>query len=336
MKLKYLIFILMILLLIGCKKQEGYKPTITSRDIYTGKEALTMEFLENAPPLEAYENSQLPIGLRMGNRGASNIKQAYLSIGLEKEYVELDQNSLKSINQKADFKDPEHITFDLEGKTIENPKGEQEIITFSSLTKDLRKTDPQSEYHDTLVSITSCYEYETKAVETVCIDTDVYGFKKREKSCEVGTLTLNPQGAPIAVTKIESEMLPDKDQSSTIKPRFTITIKNLGKGEVVKKDKVKAACSSESIAYQEWNNINVNVYISDKSEENKLDCDIVKEGIQDGTLILKQKENSIRCTYEKGFDETKGTFSSPLYITLDYGYTDTISKNVKIKKVLAH
>ena len=36
------------------------------------------------------------------------------------------------------------------------------------------------------------------------------------------------------------------------------------------------------------------------------------------------------------FDETKGTFSTPLYIVLHYGYTDTISKEVKIKKILTH
>ena len=337
MQIKNIISILTILLLIsGCRGSKEYTPTITTKDIYTGKNGLEMEFFENTPAPEIFENSVLPIGLRLYNNGAYDIEGAYLSISLEKDYMELNKDSLKSINEKIDFRD-EHIQFDLKGKTIEHPDGEQEIITFTANTKDLSKTDPQSESHTSLVSITSCYEYQTKAVETVCIDTDVYGFKKREKACEVETLTLNSQGAPVAVTKIESEMLPDKDNPSIIKPRFIITVKNLGDGEVVKKDKVEAACSSEPVGYKEWNNINVKAYISNMEEENKLDCDIVKEGAQDdGTIILKQKEDSIRCAYEKGFDETKGTFSSPLYIILDYGYTDTISKNVKIKKILTH
>lgn len=340
MKIRNIIFVLVILLFVyGCKGKSGdkYTPTITSKDIYTGKEGLSIEFFENTPPSDIFENSVLPIGLRLYNKGAYDISDGYLSVSLEKEYMGLEEDSLKSINNLVDFKDKEHIQFDLKGKTIEYPKGETEVITFIANTKDLSLTDPQSEFHKSLISITSCYKYQTKAVETVCIDTDVYGFKKREKSCEAKTMTLSSQGAPVAVTKIESEMLPDKDKPDVIKPRFIITVRNMGNGEIVKKEKVEAACSSKPIGYKEWNSVNINVYISDISEENKLDCDITKAGIHDeGIMILKQKEDSIRCTYEKGFGEEKGTFASPLYILLDYGYTDTISKDVKIKKVVTN
>ena len=339
MNIRKIILMMVVLLFVyGCKGGEDkYTPTITSKDIYTGKEGLSMEFFENAPPGEIFENSVLPIGLRLYNKGAYDINSGYLSISLEKEYMNLEEDSLKSINELVDFRDSEHIQFDLKGKTIEYPKGETEVITFIGNTKDLSLTDPQSEFHKSLISITSCYKYQTKAVETVCIDTDVYGFKKREKPCEAGTITLNSQGAPVAVTKIESEMLPDKDKPDVIKPRFIITVRNIGNGEVVKQEKVEAACSSDPISYKEWNSVNIQVYISDISEENKLDCDIVKEGIHDsGTMILKKKEDSIRCTYEKGYSEDKGTFASPLYVILDYGYTDTISQDVKIKKVVTN
>jgi len=350
MQAKKIIITLVILLFIcGCKGgNEGYTPTITSKDIYIGKEGLEMEFFENAPPIEIFENSVLPIGLRLYNKGAYDIgasdmhegtQRGYLSISLEKDYMGLDEVSLKSINGKVNFRDPEHIQFDLKGKNIEYPKGEEEVITFTANTKDLSKTDPQSEYHDSLISITACYKYQTKAVETVCIDTDVYGFKKRpeERPCKVKTLTLSSQGAPVAVTKIESEMVPKKDNPSVIKPNFIITVKNIGKGEVVKENKVEDACSSRPINYTEWNNINVKAYISTMDEENKLDCDFIKEGTRDdGTIILKQKQDIVRCSYEEGFDEKKGIFSSPLYIILDYGYTDTISREVRIKKVVTH
>jgi hypothetical protein len=348
MKVKNIIIILIILLFVyGCKGgNKEYTPTITSKDIYTGKEGLEMEFFENAPPKEIFENSFLPIGLKLYNKGAYDIgasgvnrgtKRGYLSISLEKDYMELNEDSLKSINEKVNFRGSEHIEFDLKGKNIEYPKGEEEVITFTANSKDLAKTDPQSEYHDSLISITACYKYQTKAVETVCIDTDVYGFKKRpeERPCDVKTLTLSSQGAPVAVTKIESEMVPKKDNPSVIKPSFLITVKNIGNGEVVKENKVEDACSSRPVNYTEWNNINVKAYISDMSEGNKLDCDMVNED-DEGTIILKQKQDIIRCSYEKGFDEKKGVFSSPLYIILDYGYTDTISREVRIKKVVTH
>lgn len=329
MQTKKTIIILTILLLIssckGFRKEEKYTPTITSKDIYTGKQGLIMEFFENAPPPKIFEDSILPIGIRLYNRGAYNIKDGHLSIMLEKDYMELNDASLKSINEKVKFTD-EHIQFDLKGKTIEHPKGEQDIITFTADTKEL-SLDPQSEYHNALISITSCYKYQTKAVETLCIDTDIYGLKKREKPCAVKTVSLNSQGAPVAVTKIESEMLPSKDNPSIIKPRFVITVKNLGDGEVIKKDRqtIEGACSAEPIGYKEWNIVNVKAYLSTMEEENKLDC-------ANGILNLKKKEDTIRCSYEQGFDEKKGAFSAPLYIILDYGYTNTISREVKIKK----
>ncbi len=342
---KNIIIIFAILLFIsGCDRFFGkgneYAPSITSKDIYTGEEGLYMEFFENAPPAEGFEDSVLPIGMRVYNKGAYDIKGGYLSVSLEKDYMELHEGSLKSINDKFDLSG-EHITFDLNGKNIEHPEGEYDVVTLTARIKDLSESDPQSESHTSLISITSCYEYQTKAVETVCIDTDVYGFKKREKPCEVKKdgITLNSQGAPVAVTKIESEMLPDKDNPSIIKPRFMITVKNLGDGEVIKRDKavVRGACSSEPIGREEWNNVNVMVYLSTMDDENKLDCDITNEqGKDDGIIILKQKEDKVRCVYEKGFDETKGVFSSPLYVILDYGYTDTISREVKIKRVLTH
>jgi len=352
MKLKIIISLLILSLLIsGCKgvfkRDVEYSPSITSEDIYTGKQGLTMEFLENAPPKEIFDNSVLPIGLRLYNKGAYDIgssdrytdtQTGYLSIGLEAEYMELNEGSLKSTTGRVNFQDPQHIEFELVGKDILQPGGGQEAITFSVNTKDLSVTDPQSEYHTSLIAITSCYKYQTKAVETVCIDTDVYDLRKREKPCEVRTRTLNSQGAPIGVTKIESEMLPDKDNIRKIKPRFAITVKNLGNGQVIRGNDqtVRGACGSESLGYKDWNNVIAKVYISTIEDKNQLDCAVGegKEGARDeGIINLKGKEDTIRCTFEDGFEETRGAFSSPLYIILDYGYTDTISREVKIKRI---
>ncbi|MBW2974927.1 hypothetical protein KY366_04380 [Candidatus Woesearchaeota archaeon] len=351
-----MIWLLILLPIYGCTKtQKEYTPSVTSEEIYTGKQGLEMEFFENAPPEEVFENSPVPVGIRLYNKGAYDIEEGHLTIGLEKEYIKFNADpSIKAIdddNVDPDDANPEHMEFRLKGKGVEHPDGENELITFLLRTLGkLNDKDPQSESHTSLMSVTSCYGYRTRAVETVCIDTDVYGFKKKaydndEKGpdknkmpCTVGDITLASQGAPVAVTKIESEMLPFEDNAEKIKPRFTITIKNVGGGEVVRKDLTQEACLSTSIGYKEWNSVNVEAYLSDPEKEgNKLDCDLVKGGNEDdGTLILKEKEDIIRCSYEKGFDNTMGVFSSPLYIILDYGYTDTISTEVKIKKQLTH
>ncbi len=55
-------------------------------------------------------------------------------------------------------------------------------------------------------------------------------------------------------------------------------------------------------------------------------------------LVLQITVDGLRADlinrYEKGFSEEKGAFSSPLYIILDYGYTDTISREVRVKKII--
>ncbi|MEA2037889.1 MAG: hypothetical protein U9O94_10365 [Nanoarchaeota archaeon] len=328
-----LILFVLLLFLVGCKAK-GPATSETIKGIHSGKDGLNMEFFENTPRKEVFERSVFPVAVRLYNEGAYDVVNGFLTISLEKDYIELIKDSVKStLYERPRLIDDSHISLNLRGKSIEYPNGDQELISFNVKTKELSK-DSQSEYHDSLVAITSCYGYETNLVDTVCIDTDVFGFKQREKVCDsTKTITLRSQGAPVAVTKLESEMIPDEKNPNRIKPRFTITVKNLGKGEVVWKDKVRAACYSESIDYKEWNRIDVRAYLSTKEESNKLDCDIIKEGLKDdGILNLRKREDIIRCTYENGYDENEGTFTAPLYITLSYGYTDTISGSVKIKK----
>lgn len=332
---------MVVLFLVGCKgSREEYEPTLTSKEIYSGSDGLVMKFFEKAPPKEVSENVPMPVGMELQNKGAFNILNGYLAISLEKDYMVLKHGSLKAIDNrkvKGEFRENK-IIFDLDGKDISRPKGGNEILTFNIDVKELKK-DPQTEVRTSLVVVTSCYRYGTRAVETVCIDPDVYGFKATgEKACEVVTKTLRSQGAPVAVTRIETEMLPDKDDQDKVIPRFVITVKNVGKGEVIRQDKVEDACSSKPVNYTEWNSIKVKAYLSEEKSEYKLDCDLIKPGKDDdGILDLKRKEDKIRCSYMKeGMDMDKGAFSSPLLIILDYGYTQSISRKVDIKRILRY
>ena len=340
MQYKKLIIIFVILLFIaGCKGggKKEYQPALTTKDLYTGTDGLEMEFLENAPPDEVFENNIFPVGLMIYNKGAYNIENGHISLSLDQPYIEINANTLKSIKGGAEFRDGGSIIFNIRGKEMENPKGDQDLLTFTVTTKNLSKTDPQSETHTSPILITACYGYQTKATETVCIDTSIYNLKKMEKSCEIETISLSGQGAPVAVTEIKTEMLPDINNPSLIKPRFAITVKNLGKGEVIKGDSktLTKACSSGPLNSSEWNIVNAKVYLAIMDEENKLDCDMSSKGTNDdGIINLENNEDSIKCTYEKGFDEKKGTFSTPIYIELAYGYTDTISKDIKIKRII--
>lgn len=340
-KKKYLILVLIILLISGCKGG-GKKYPVTSVDIYKGTDGITAKFF-NVPD-EVFEGSEeressFRVNVELENKGAYPEKKegfvGYLALGIEEDYMEVKTDGWIEKKPITKILDNKKANFQLKGKTIENPLGDKGIVSVDVNAKKIREN--QSERHDTDVLMTVCYKYQTKAVPTVCIDTTQYAFKEKEKSCVVKDIILNSQGAPIAVTKIETEMLPEK--AKEVKPMFLIYIENKGNGEVVniKKEKqgligdtdyvLRKACSAEPLEHDEFNS----VYVKARLGEDELEC-----SPNNGLIRLKNKEGIVRCILEKGISQDKGTYTTPLQIIIDYGYTFTISKQVTVKRILTY
>ncbi|MBU3941992.1 MAG: hypothetical protein KKF74_03700 [Nanoarchaeota archaeon] len=298
------VIIILVLFISGCI-QNPFVTTTTQDDFRTGSQGILMEFLTNAPPSEIYEEYPFQIGVILKNTGAYDTKNGFISFTIEEDYMEL-------MNQNQ-----ETISFSLKGKSVSLPTGDQLIKTVKANTK---KIDEQSEKHESTILVSTCYQYQTKKDITICIDTDVYDLKKMQKVCLVKDITLTPQGAPVAITKIESEMLPAEDDN-LIKPAFKIQIKNVGNGEVIDKDKISDICSSEPVDYKELNIVDIKVMLSNE----ELEC-------KPEPLKLKDNEDEVRCILEKGISKDKATYTSPLTIELNYGYTYSISKKIIIKK----
>jgi len=220
----------------------------------------------------------------------------------------------------------------IDGKSIFNPNGDEEIITLNVQAKQI---GAQSEKQPSTILATACYPYKTILGTSICIDTDIYGIRREEKACSITDLNFaGGQGAPVVITKIETRMLPDVDQNK-IKPHFLIFIENKGNGEVVNLGNVEQACTSETLDYTAFNRILIKASLSDKP----LDCRIDKDvpGPPEPALIrLRDKENMVRCTLQEGIDISRDAYTSPLKIELEYGYTFTISKNIIIEKILTY
>jgi len=296
--------IILILFISGCVSNPFVKP-ITQNDLRTGKQGILMEFLTNAPPGEIYEDYPFQIGIILKNMGAYDIKNGFISFSIEEDYTEL-------MNQ-AD----EVTRFNLKGKSVSLPTGDQLVKIIKAKTK---KIGEQSEKHESSILANVCYQYQTKKDVTTCIDTDVYNLKKMKKVCTVRDITLTPQGAPVSITKIESEMLPAEDDN-LIKPAFKIHIRNVGNGEVIDKGKISDICSSEPVNYKELNIVDVKVMLSNE----ELECKPIP-------LKLKYGDDVVRCILEKGISKDMATYTTPLIIELNYGYTYSISKKIIIKK----
>jgi hypothetical protein len=323
-----LIFIVVSLFLTGC----GVRPTddrpITDVDVRKGIEGLNMKFVRNAPPDRVFEHDVFPMAVELKNEGAFDIgddentqdieeQEGIVVFGFEKTYVDISGGDEKCTGEVCKV--------EIEGKSVFNPAGDDEFITINAQAK---KIGEQSETHRSTILATACYPYKTVFGSSVCIDTDVYGIVKRQKACSVQDLVFDGQGAPVAVTKIETRMLPqDNDE---VKPHFIIYIENKGNGEVIDKSKLDTACSSKALKYTDFNVIKISASLSGKP----LVCSVDKEGM----IRLREKEDMIRCESKEEDDipKNRDAYTSPLKIELDYGYTFTISKNIIIEKILTH
>lgn len=338
------ITILFLVFVIGCT---GSYP-ITGVDIYRGTDGLTLEFIEDTPPDEVFEKTIIPLGIILKNEGAYDITDGYITFSLEEDYMLLDKTSTrtskrgrKDYDERFDWIDDERILweagkpqikFSLNGKSVENAEGEQEIMTLKS---EVRALEELSQIHESSILATACYDYKTQLAANVCVDTDIYNLKGVVKPCEVRDLSFSSQGAPVAVTRIETEIMP-MDIPNMVRPQFLIHIQNKGDGLVIKKEPevISDACSEKPLNYTKLGIIFINVYLG--GDQKKLSCDVTdKEEDNDEKIeIVKLRDNKgvARCVLEDGIDEKEGTYPSPLKIELDYGYTHTISTEVIIKK----
>jgi len=219
--------------------------------------------------------------------------------------------------------------FEIKGKSIFNPEGDNDLITLIARTKQI---SVQSETQSSTIFATACYPYKTILGTSICVDTDIYGIRKGEKACDIRDLSFpKGQGAPVSITKIETRMLPEIDEN-LVKPHFFIHIENEGNGEVIDLVKVEDVCTNKPLNYTDFNSIQIKVELSGRT----LDCSVDDKGPGIETIRLRDKEDLVRCTLEEGIDIGRDAYTAPLRIELEYGYTFTISKDIIIEKVLKY
>jgi len=231
-KIVFILIIVSLLLIAGCTGGSKDKRPITDFDIRKGTDGLDMKFTENTPPKSVFEDSIFPIAINLKNKGAFDIddeeggfdgKNGTLVFGFERDYIDMAEK------EKDDEGNIKKITFDIKGKSIFNPAGDEEFITINAQAKEIGE---QSETRPSTILATVCYPYKTILGTSICVDTDIYGIGKGEKACSIKDLRFSEgQGAPVTITKIETRMLPQDENK--VKPHFLIHVENRGKGEVI-------------------------------------------------------------------------------------------------------
>ena len=340
-------------ILIGC----GTTTKTNSADIITGTEGITAVFSTNAPPAKVFENNNFPVLIKIKNVGAYSIpqnpaeSQGVISIGREKDYVpvlSIEENSRLTKSNQQD-KDNEMYFF-VDGKSQINPQGDELI---ASLTATTGKLDTQSEHRVSAITANLCYPYKTMLSTTVCIDPDVAGLRPGKKVCSVADIPFaNGQGAPIAITKIESLMVPEIDQE-VIKPQFLIYVENKGSGNPINLAGFRQACGNDfdknDPINNRWNVATLKAFTSSENGVQQLVCcpniysecpdneaDLNNPDKITGFIRLRDKKDFVRCTFRNGIPKGFDAYTSPLKIEIDYGYMQTISTNFVIQKPLKY
>jgi len=307
MKKIYLIIIALVLVIsTGCARRAGVEPRGGQEEIYRGTEGLEMRFITNMPPSRLYDTSSLNILLELENKGTYDLSGSKCWL-----YVSgFNDRIIRGIDKEK------QCASSLEGKSLLNPEGSYNTQQFNTDLIEL------PDYLDKLPQkflIDACYEYQTIASPIVCVDPNLFEIGPIERACVVKDVsTGGGQGAPITVTGVEVEMA-GKDRVA-----FNIKISNAGGGTPFYHGASLTRDCPYNIDPKDYNMISYDVEMSGGT---RIKCAPEIEG--DNRVRLTNNKGTIFCTFRISGDSA---YTTPLRVTLDYNYLDSISKNVDIIK----
>jgi len=292
---------------------------ITEESLRTGTDSLLMSFYENMPPKEVYEEQAFPIGLVLANKGASDIKNGKIVLSYDDAFLE-NLNEPWTRNDMPTSTTSNSFPLSIEGKSINNPEGETQVYSKNFRAK-LIGENRQS--IDASFIATACYDYQTKKGIQICIDP--VPFQKTNKPCEMKAITLESQGAPVAITKVEPKLIP---KGNGYELTVDIHFQNKGKGQIFEKDKIDVACGGTTpkqfFGFLKETALNLRL---GSDEQNNFIC-------SPNFIDLSEKDNFFRCTYKTIITETQ-PYATMLFLQIDYGYTYSVSTTTKVLKKIS-
>lgn len=323
MKKKVLIFILfsLCILFISCQ-QKGE----ILKSYRTGTEGLSMKIVEGLPPNIVFENTNIPVVLKISNRGAEDVNYTDIMLRLMFDTT--------YIGGEEDIELPKEDKLEYEvfsGKNIKTPEGSEKLITTSPLH--IKKIIGTREAPTTEISASICYKYRTYMAEQICIDNNRFFESKRSQPCSAKDISPKPQGAPVAVTKVETTpTVVNLGSKQIIVPEFIVYIENVGKGEIMApstKD-IENACLLKGLKEEEISGVEVEAKLMNR----ELKCEPRVVSVK---RHLTEKKSYTKCRVnEEDFDNS--LFSTPqnyltiLSVELGYYYKEMDKRNIEIQR----
>ncbi len=289
-KISFLVVFLLFFVLGSC----GTSYSSQQGDPYrSGTDGIVVSFLTT--DFAFYDQQYLRLELKLENKGAYDSPEGKIVLsGYDPTIVKISS-------------EPIEIPSDFSGKNQYSPEGSQYFV---QVPEDAPVSLPLGDTYSATIQASSCYTYQTIATPNVCLlynteDTNI---------CQQDSISLSSQGGPVAVTSVEQ----DYQQDQT---RFTVTLSHLGTGKVLNAYDTDAydACPF-SLTSDNLNHVGVKMEINGLGEPTCVPSNGYVALNQDGIGV-------IICTFTL---HEQRTYTTPLKITLDYGYFDVISQDMVI------
>ncbi|MBI4153082.1 hypothetical protein HY497_01045, partial [Candidatus Woesearchaeota archaeon] len=195
--MRKLFIIGLLIFVLACAQQRPediQEVSAVSKYVRSGNQGLEMNFLENTPPRQIYDNADLVGVLELNNLGNYDLDENKCFI----QFGGFDQNIVRGVNARQ-------VCGELPGKSEFLVDGGYGTVEFKS-SNILLPLDVDI-FHPDVVA-TACYEYQTIASPQVCIDPAFFEVSREQRVCEVRDFSLGGgQGAPVAVTFVDVDMV---------------------------------------------------------------------------------------------------------------------------------
>ncbi len=296
-------FIILLLILTSCAL---FKPAPKEAADILGGEGLVIKLPQI--PKELFVGQGLEIPLTLENAGAYKVENAILSLsGYNPEFVKF--RSLPKIEG-----------INLEGRSQFVPVGERTTKVFTISSINLPSAKERTETFEAV----ACYPYKTEASPVVCINPQlVFGTEDISAGvCDFVDAKISPtQGAPIAVTKVETWYFIEQQEVE-----FRVFVKDVsGKGVVLNKNAYGKRClGTEPLKPEDLNVVTAEIFLSGE----QLSC--YSAASEEPQNIFTLAENQyIRCRAK--IDPAQPAYTTPLSVSLSYGYVTLQVFSINLK-----
>ena len=342
--LNMLLFFIVIIFVFGCSGRKDVKDA--KDNVRVGAEGMSIAFVAANPPnelhIDASSTNDFKVLMEVRNKGAYPQPDETTRFENSRMYISGFDPDIMKLEPLDSAIGNDISNLALDGRSDLNPYGSLDVMAFKGSIDYGRMI---VERYEPILLATLCYNYNTVAGPSVCIDPDPYSITNEKKVCQIHNFDMNEgQGGPVAVTSIQEEAFASKTS-------FKVIVKNVGGGDVLKLapgDSTLDKCnpdkpgtggafevSKSKVTLEDMDKVYVNeVSISGKNLECApfLDSPGSTRNTQ-GVMRLVNGEGFIICDLKKEqYGNTVSAYTTPLQIKLSYGYRTSTARKLLIIK----